>query len=121
MKKITSALLAMMLIVSVLAGCKSKTEVTIKVEKDGSVQLEEAIKTDAETLEALLTDNAEKLGVTMQDSDYGKFVTGMNGYVADAEKKEFWLVSVDDVPSEVGVAEIKIEKGKVYSFKLSNF
>ncbi len=121
MKKIISLLLAVMLMVTMLVGCGNKLDVTVNVLQDGKVTLEKTYKTEEQTLEKLLVEKAEDLGATLTDSDYGKFVEGMNGYKADASKNEFFEVLVDDVSSQVGIAEIKLEDGKVYTFKLSKF
>ncbi|MFZ2539030.1 MAG: DUF4430 domain-containing protein [Oscillospiraceae bacterium] len=121
MKKIISLMLAVMLTASMFVGCSNKLNVTVNVSQDGKVTLEKAYKTDAETLENLLVEKTEELGATLTDSDYGKFVEGMNGYKADVTKNEFFEVLVDDVSSQVGISEIKLEDGKVYTFKLSKF
>ncbi len=39
-----------------------------------------------------------------------KFVNGIAGFVANARDKKFWSLDIDGKASEVGIAEIKINK-----------
>ncbi len=120
MKKVVSLSLVVIMIAAMFVGCTKKNNVTIKMDINGKVTQQE-FKTDKATLEDLLVEKTDDLKVTLTDSDYGKFVSGINGYVADAAKKEFIEVLVDDVSSQVGIKEIKLEDGKVYTFKVSKF
>ena len=120
-KKTGTCLLALMMCVAIFAGCKAKTSVTVQEIRDDSVTLEKVYQTDLATLEELLEENAEELGATLTDSEYGKFVEGMDGYVADASKNEYFAVLVNDTMSDVGISQIKLEDGKTYQFRLSTF
>lgn len=144
MKKILSVTIALLMVAMVFIGCndtkkesgsssqnssvqsssseqqKKLTKVKVTVDINGEVKSFD-YETDKETLEALLLEKTEELKATLKDSEYGKFVEGMNGYVADSKKNEFFEVLVDGVSSKVGIKEIKIEEGKAYQFKLSKF
>lgn len=120
MKKVLSLSLVVVMIAAIFVGCSSKTAVTIKMDINGDITTQE-YKTDKTTLEELLVEKADELKATLTDSEYGKYVAGINGYTPDATKNEFIEVLVDDVSSQVGIKEIKIEEGKVYTFKVSKF
>lgn len=96
-------------------------KVTVQVEQDGKVTLEKTYESGLETLEELLLEKAEELGATLTDSEYGKFVEGMNGYVADASKNEYFEFLADGVSSPVGIKETKLADGASYLFRLSTF
>ncbi|MEG0692882.1 MAG: hypothetical protein RR444_07350, partial [Oscillospiraceae bacterium] len=96
MKKILSLILAVVLMATMFVGCSSKLNVTVKVLQDDKVTVEKTYKTNEETLEKLLIAKTEDLGAILADSDYGKFVEGMNGYQADSTKNELCEVLVDD-------------------------
>lgn len=96
-------------------------KVTVQVEQDGKVTLEKTYESGLKTLEELLVEKAEELGATLTDSEYGKFVEGMNGYVADASKNEYFEFLADGVSSPVGIKETKLADGASYLFRLSTF
>lgn len=120
MKKVVSLSLVVMMIATIFVGCGNKTKVTIKMDIKGDVKTVE-YKTDKETLEDLLVEKTDELKATLKDSEYGKYVVAINGYTPDATKNEYIEVLVDGKSSQVGVKEIKIEDGKVYTFKVSTF
>lgn len=120
MKKVVSLSLIVMMIATIFVGCESKTKLTINMDIKGDVKTVE-YKTDKQTLEQLLVEKADELKATLEDSEYGKYVVGINGYTPDAAKNEYIEVLVDGKSSQVGVKEIKIEDGKVYTFKVSTF
>lgn len=97
-----------------------KYEVKVKIEINEEI-VEKTYKTDAESVEALLLENQEELKATFKDSEYGKMITGMNGYTADEAKKEYFELLVDGVSSLTGAKDTKLEDGKVYTIKLSKF
>ncbi len=120
MKKVLSLSLVVVMFAMMLVGCSSKTAVTIKMDINGKVTTQE-YKTDKATLEELVVEKAVELKATLTDSEYGKYLTGINGFTADATKNEYIEILVDDVSSQVGMKEIKLEDGKVYTFKTSKF
>lgn len=121
MKKIGSISLVFIMIIAIFTGCSSsKTTVTIKMDVNGEVTTKE-IKTDKITLEDLLVEKADELKITLSDSDYGKFITGINSYVADETANEFIEVIVNNESSMVGIKEITITDKDVYTLKVSKF
>lgn len=120
MKKVLSVLAVVILIASVLIGCSSLGKVTVEVKKDGEITLtkELNISKESETLEELLIANEKELGVTMEDSDYGKFITGMNNYIADSANNEYYSIYVNGEMAQTGVSEIKLNDKDVYTFEL---
>jgi len=143
MKKLLSLSLALIIIASMFVGCEKaevkkdnssvasvvseesseiakKYEVKVKIEINEEI-VEKTYKTDAESVEALLVENQEELKATFMDSEYGKMVTGMNGYEADSAKKEYFELLVDNVSSLTGAKDTKLEDGKTYTLKLSKF
>lgn len=66
----------------------------------------------------LLEDKKSDLQTEMEDSQYGKFVSGMLGVKADP-KKEYFNIKVDGKDSTVGISQLPIENGKVYTFTLT--
>ena len=95
--------------------------VTIQVEQDGKVTLEKQVASDLATLEELMVERAEELGATLTDSEYGKFVSGMNGYVADSAKNEYFEFLVDGEPAQVGIGSTELADGAVYLFRLATY
>lgn len=54
------------------------------------------------------------------DSSFGKFVTAVNGVVADSTS-EFWELSVNGTPAAVGISDLVLAKGDVVDWKLVTF
>lgn len=125
MKRIIASGVAVVLAVFCLIGCASaKPKVTVQVEQNGEITLEKSFDSygdDIDTLEKLVVEYNEELGASYEDSDYGKFVTGMNGYIADSSANEYFEILVNGESSMVGMAEIPLNENDVYLFKLSTF
>lgn len=102
------------------AAAEQKT-VTIQVEQDGKVTLEKQYESDLATLEELMVEQAGELGATLTDSEYGKFVSGMNGYVADSAKNEYFEFLVDGETAQVGIGSTELADGAVYLFRLATY
>jgi len=141
-KKFLSIAIALLMVTMVFIGCDKKTneqtssgsssteasdvqqskqvKVTVTININGETK-SFAYETDKATLEELLVEKKDELKATFQDSEYGKMILGMNGYVADASKNEYFEILVDGVSSQVGAKEIPLEEGKTYEFKLSKF
>lgn len=121
MKKGFSLTLLCLLLAAALAGCAGQQTVTVSVEKDGEILLETEIKTQFETVEEMIEASAADLRATLVDSDYGKYVEGMAGYVADAASNEYWAFYVNGEMSQTGLRDTLIEDGAAYSFLLETY
>lgn len=75
-------------------------------------------RTDKSYLSDLLSDEEEDLHTEMEDSQYGKFVSGMLGVKADPAK-DYFNIKVDGTDATVGVSQLPLEDGKVYTFTLT--
>ena len=74
------------------------------------------ITTDAENLREAL----EQEGLIAGDeSDFGLFVTSVNGITADAEKKEWWCLTKDGEMWSYGVDTTELSDGDVFDFTLT--
>lgn len=121
MKKALSMSLVCIMLIAMLTACGTpKNKVTVNIDINGTVTKTE-LKTTEATLEDVFIANQKELGLTLTDSDYGKFISGAGGYIADPAKNEFIEVLVNDVSSQVGIKEIIIADGDVYTLKLSTF
>ena len=88
-----------------------KVEVEVKAEEK-SVTF--TIHTDKSTLADALTDLKLIKG---DDSEYGIFITEVNGITADYnENKSYWMISKDGVSLSVGADSTKIADGEHYEF-----
>ena len=76
-------------------------------------------KTGRSYVAELLEDERGDLGAELQDSQYGKFVSGMLGVEADPAK-EYYNLKVDGVDATVGVSQLPLEDGKTYTFTLTS-
>ncbi|WP_164919004.1 MULTISPECIES: DUF4430 domain-containing protein [Acutalibacteraceae] len=65
----------------------------------------------------LLEDEKGGLQTEMEDSQYGKFVSGLLGVKADSSK-EYFNIKVNGTDAAVGVSRLPLEDGKVYTFTL---
>ena len=114
MKKLLSALLVLVLVFS-LAACGSKTAFTVvTVDLEGN-ETTHKFKTDAATVgEALL---AEGL-IAGEDSDYGLYITTVNGLTLDWEKDgKYWAFYINGEYAQTGVDTTNVEDGAVYTFQ----
>ena len=124
-------ILALALVVLALAaiftGCAKKPGKTLTVDVthgDGTTKTF-TVKTDAENLGAALveaialTDPAARL--TGEDSDYGIFITTVDGEAASNEEQTFWSISKDGVDLEVGADSQPIADGEHYELTLKTW
>lgn len=123
-KKTTRILVAVLAVLAVAVGvlfavtrpetsAGSKTITVTTVFADGSEKVHE-ISTDAEYLYDAIADF-----VTGSDSEYGFFITGVDGYEADSTAEEWW--SVCDGAGEMlptGVSDTPIADGDSYQLVL---
>ncbi|MBP3379997.1 MAG: DUF4430 domain-containing protein [Ruminococcus sp.] len=72
-----------------------------------------------ETKEEYLGDFLDKEGIIGFDtSEYGRFITSVNGYEASSDDQSWWCVMVNGESAVTGVDEIVIEDGAEYSLEL---
>lgn len=74
-----------------------------------------SFETEEKTLGDLL--DKEKL-VEYQDSDYGRYITGVDGMKADDSKQLWWSVEVNGESSQTGVDGIEIKDGDKYTLRM---
>lgn len=93
----------------------SKTFTLEVILADGS-STEHKVSTDAEFVgEALL---AEEL-IAGSTSEYGLFVTTVNGVTANSENQEWWCLTIDGEASMYGVDQVPVTDGGHYEFTLT--
>ncbi|MGM9987958.1 MAG: hypothetical protein ACI35O_12125 [Bacillaceae bacterium] len=77
------------------AGAKGAKEITITVvdeSKNKTLVDKEKFHTDAKNLGDFLEENKDELGVTMDDSQYGRFVSAVKGIkTEDMNKGPWWM------------------------------
>jgi hypothetical protein len=84
-----------------------KIRVQIQVIADSSNSLQADLEVPVETSARDLMDRLFKMSYV----DFShKFVNGIGGFAANARDKKFWSLEIDGKASEVGIAEIKINK-----------
>ncbi|MCM1528645.1 MAG: DUF4430 domain-containing protein [Alistipes sp.] len=72
-----------------------------------------------ETEEAYLGDFLDKEGIIGFDtSEYGRFITSVNGYEASSDDQSWWCVIVNGESAVTGVDEIAVEDGAKYALEL---
>ena len=122
-------LLAVLMTVTVFAGCDSKkaesssaagtaefSTITLTVTHgDGSTK-DFTIQTSQEMLGAALLD--EKL-IEGEDSEYGLFVTTVDGETADDSNQEWWCLTVGGESAMTGVDSTPVEDGGTYGLTLT--
>ena len=74
-----------------------------------------SFETEEKTLGDLL--DKEKL-VEYQNSDYGRYITGVDGMKADDSKQLWWSVEVNGESSQTGVDGIEIKDGDKYTLRM---
>lgn len=102
-------------------GVEGAKEVTINIviEKEG-IDKTFTYNTNHEFLIQLLEENKEELGITFEEFDFGKMITGMMGYTADPTS-EYFHICVNGEDATTGVAEIPLNDQDSYTFELKNF
>ena len=123
-KKTTRILVAVLAVLAVAVGvlfavtrpetsAGSKTITVTTVFADGSEKVHE-ISTDAEYLYDAVADF-----VTGSDSEYGFFITGVDGYEADSAAEEWWSIcDANGEPLATGVSSTPIADGDSYQLVL---
>ncbi|NUO81100.1 DUF4430 domain-containing protein [candidate division KSB1 bacterium] len=93
-------------------------EVRIDVIADSSNHLEAVLQVAPDTNGRELLERLFK----MEYVDFTKrFVTGIAGFKASPKEKKFWLLEVDGVAAEVGIAEIVIKQKTHLRWRMSSY
>ncbi len=96
-------------------GTEGKKTFTLEVILTDGSSTEHKVSTDAEFLgEALL---AEKL-ITGDASEYGLFVTSVNGITANSENQEWWCLTINGEEWMYGIDQTPVTDGEHYEFTL---
>ena len=115
MKKLLSMLLVLIMVFSLVACGANKTSFTvIATDLDGKETTFE-IKTDAATVgEALIEEGL----IAGDPSDYGLYITTVNGITLDWEKDgKYWAFYINGEYAQTGVDTTNVEDGAVCTFK----
>lgn len=56
--------------------------------------------------------------IQYEDSDYGRFVTGVDGMKAEDSKEQWWSVLVNGESAATGIDGIRIQDGDVYTLEM---
>ena len=114
MKKLLSMLLVLVLVFS-LAACSAKTSFTVVTTDLEGKETTHTVKTDAATVgEALLEEGL----IAGEDSQYGLYITIVNGIPLDWEKDgKYWAFYINGEYAMTGVDTTEVEDGAVYTFK----
>ncbi len=119
-------LLALSLAMGLLAGCRDegaaspgeKKTITLTVVHRDGAEKDFTIETAQDMLGAALLD--EKL-IEGEDSQYGLFVTTVDGEAADAGKHEFWSLTAAGEMLNTGVDSTPIADGEKFELTLSTY
>lgn len=122
-------LLALVLTMGALAGCGTQTQTasqtaTATADKTITVQVihgdesakDFTIATDAETLREAMDQEGLIEGT---ESEYGLYVTTVDGETADESKQEWWCLTKDGEEWMNGVDSTEIADGDRYEFTLT--
>ncbi len=127
--RVLALVLPLILCLGLLAGCGKETnggagssagETAVKsivvtvVHGDGNSK-EFAIETQQDMLGAALLD--EEL-IAGDDSEYGLFVTTVDGETADSGKQEWWCLTIGGEQATTGVDSTPLEEGGQYELTL---
>ena len=99
-------------------AASQKVRVQIQVIADSSNSLHADLEVPVGTSAKDLMDRLFKMSYT----DFmHKFVNGIAGFVANARDKKFWSLEIDGQASEVGIADIKIDKPMQIRWVMATF
>ena len=123
--KIILGVVALVVIIGVLLGVYfatrpdtvegAKALTIVVVHGDGS-QKDFDIHTDAEYLDQALTDNQIASG---SDSEYGLFITTVDGETADDSQQQWWCITKGGETLMTGASETPIADGETYELTLT--
>lgn len=97
-------------------GSEGKKSFTLEVILTDGSSTEHKVSTDAEFVGEALLEEGLIAGST---SEYGLFVTTVNGITADSEKQEWWSLTIDGEMSMYGVDQVPVTDGGHYEFTLT--
>lgn len=135
LNRLLALLFALAVLAGALAGCAGgdggsssggqsgstaeavKTITLTVVHRDGSSK-DFTIETGKETLGEALADEGLIEG---EDSEYGLFVTKVDGEEADGSKHEFWSLTIGGEMASTGVDSTPIEDGGQFELTLSTY
>ncbi|MBE0450647.1 MAG: DUF4430 domain-containing protein [Clostridia bacterium] len=100
-------------------GEKSVT-IEVVVESEGISKIYD-LNTDAEYMYDLLMEIESDIQPVFEESSFGIYLTGLEGYTADETKNEFYSIKVNGVDALYGVKELPVIDGEVYRFELSTW
>ncbi|SEA86085.1 protein of unknown function [Oribacterium sp. KHPX15] len=80
-------------------------------------------RTDAEYLSGLLDElkNTEDFIYESTSSDYGMYITSVNGLKADDSKKTYWAIYVNGEYGQYGANSQPVNDGDTYALKLESY
>ena len=121
-RRILALALVVLALAAIFTGCAKKPgkALTVDVTHGDGTTKTFTVKTDAENLGAALVEDKE-IGVTGEDSDYGIFITTVDGEAASTEEQTFWSISKDGVDLEVGADSQPIADGEHYELTLKTW
>jgi hypothetical protein len=123
--KIILGVVALVAVVAILLGVYFGTRpdttegakaLTITVVHGDDSQNVFEIHTDAEYLDAALTENDIASG---EDSEYGLFITTVDGETANSDNEEWWCITQDGEMLMTGASETPINDGDSYELTLT--
>lgn len=96
-------------------GTEGKKTFTLEVILADGTSTEHKVSTDAEFLgDALLAENL----IAGSESEYGLFVTEVNGVTADSANQEWWCLTVNGAEWMYGVDQTPVTDGEHYELTL---
>ncbi|MDD3243658.1 MAG: DUF4430 domain-containing protein [Eubacteriales bacterium] len=96
--------------------------VTIKiVAANQNIDTSFTYTTEAEMLADVLTEHAQELGVTIEDGQYGAYITTAGGYTANDGSNEFWSILVNGEVGMNGASTQPVADGDVFTLELSTY
>lgn len=130
-KKLILTVVSAVVAVAILIACffiinnviEAKGDGTISIEVvalDGSLMKEkDVVFHEGDTLQKLIEDNFDS--VIFDDTGYGPFIKGIEGYVTPDDWSSYISILVDGIYSEVGIGDIVFVDGTKITLKISSF
>lgn len=102
-------------------GEEGTKEVTVQVLiASENIDFTDTYKTDTLYLEELLKEQADTLMPETEDTQFGPMLVGLMGYQADTNK-EYFNIKINGEDAMVGIKEIPVNEGDVFTFEVSGF
>lgn len=102
-------------------GEEGTKEVTVQVLiASENIDFTDSYKTDTLYLEELLKEQADILMPETEDTQFGPMLVGLMGYQADTNK-EYFNIKINGEDAMVGIKEIPVNEGDVFTFEVSGF